>query len=164
MFIEYLILILSSITLLYVIHTDTEHTKTINFIKTEPNAKLPTRATAGSAGHDFYLPKTVVINAHETVMVDSGIKVDIPKGYVLMLYPRSSLGIKNRIILANTTGIIDSDYKDTIKLPLHNYDELPVILNKGDRVAQAVCVPYITTKAKPLSEERIGGIGSTGRN
>ena len=163
MFIEYCLLCIATATLIIYIIKDTPAIKKVSFTKTNPELKTPTRATEGSAGHDFYLPKTITIDANSINTVDSGIKVQIPKNHVLLLFPRSSLGIKHRVILANTTGVIDSDFKDTIKLPLYNYDNLPIVLNKGERIAQAVCVPYITSKEKPLNKNRVGGIGSTGR-
>ena len=163
MFIEYFIIVIAVIVLICYIIKDSNSLKNITFTSDNKEVHIPTRATDGSAGYDFYLPKTIVIDAHSTNTVDSYIKVKIPKNHVLLLFPRSSLGIKNHIILANTTGVIDSDYKDTIKLPLHNYDKFPIVLNKGERVAQGICVPYITSKDKPLSTKRNGGIGSTGR-
>ena len=71
---------------------------------------LPKRATSGSAGYDFFSPKTFTLNAGETVKIATGVRVKIDEGWVLSIYPRSSLGFKYRLRLDNTVGIIDSDY------------------------------------------------------
>ena len=124
--------------------------------------KLPTRATTGSAGYDIYLPRNLTFPAKSVVMVDTGVKVKIPEGFVMNLYPRSSIGIKKQLMLANTVGIIDSDFNDTIKLAIYNYSNNTVTLNAGERIAQAVTTCYITTGEK-VNTTRQGGLGSTGR-
>lgn len=135
----------------------------IKFYTTELYQKYPTRATEGSAGHDFYTSHIISIPPKEAVMVDTNVKVDIPEGYVLQLYMRSSMGIKKHLMLANTVGIIDSDYKETIKAMLYNYGDKEIIIKPHERFVQGVCVPYITSKQPPLTTKRNGGIGSTGR-
>lgn len=71
---------------------------------------LPKRATAGSAGYDFYMPETFVIAPGETLKIPTGIRVEMEQEWVLKCYPRSGLGFKYRLQLNNTVGIIDSDY------------------------------------------------------
>ena len=71
--------------------------------------KLPRRATAGSAGYDFYTPRALTIAPGETVKIPTGIRACIEDGWVLKIYPRSGLGFKYRLQLNNTVGIIDSD-------------------------------------------------------
>ena len=151
------------VLLLIIYITDTTNSDTISFTTINKNAETPTRATEGSAGYDFYLPETIVIDPGESVLVDTGVTAQFSKNYVLMLYMRSSIGIKHKIMLANGTGVIDSDYKDTIKLPLYNYNTRPVVLHQGDRIAQCVCTPYLTGTDKPIKKHRRGGLGSTGR-
>lgn len=72
--------------------------------------KLPKRATAGSAGYDFYTPETFSLKSGETIKIPTGICVEMEEGWVLKLYPRSGLGFKYRLQLDNSVGIIDSDY------------------------------------------------------
>ena len=72
--------------------------------------KLPKRATKGSAGYDFFLPVAITLNPDETMLIPTGIRAEIDEGWVLEIYPRSSLGFNYRIQLDNTVGIIDSDY------------------------------------------------------
>lgn len=135
----------------------------IKFKTNKVYQKLPTRATEGSAGHDFYTSTIVSIPPKEMIVFDTNIVADIPEGYVLKMYMRSSIGIKKHLMLANTTSIIDCDYKDTIKAALYNYGDKEVIIKPFERFMQGVCVPYITSKQLPLKKERDGGIGSTGR-
>ena len=79
--------------------------------KSYEEIQLPSRATAGSAGYDFFLPfSRITLFPMDTITIPTGIKCMISKPYMLQLYPRSSHGIKNRISLSNTVGIIDGDY------------------------------------------------------
>ena len=72
--------------------------------------KLPSRATAGSVGYDFYLPRDIVLGIGEFIVIPTGIRCEIQEGYSLDIYPKSGLGFKNFTTLANTVGIIDADY------------------------------------------------------
>ena len=72
--------------------------------------KIPSRATSGSVGYDFYLPFDMVLNNGEYIVIPTGIRCEIEEGYSLDIYPKSGLGFKNFTTLANTIGIIDADY------------------------------------------------------
>lgn len=72
--------------------------------------KLPSRATSGSVGYDFYLPTDITLNPGEFIVIPTGIRCEMEEGYSLDLYPKSGLGFKNFTTIANTVGIIDSDY------------------------------------------------------
>lgn len=126
--------------------------------------EAPRRATDGSAGYDFYLPlDQLVIGVGETVKFGTGVRVEgIPKGVVLLLFARSSLGSKG-LVLTNGTGVIDSDFTFEIKAFLTNYGSEPIKLNKGDRYMQGIFVNYRLTDDDVTSEKRIGGVGSTGK-
>lgn len=128
---------------------------------------LPRRATKGSCGYDFKIPYDVTIQPGQTVIVDSGIQLedgDLGEDYYLELVVRSSLGIKRALTLANTVGIIDSDYRDTIKIALTTTRDTPIIINCGERVMQGIIHKYylFPNEIKPEAE-RTGGVGSTGR-
>ena len=138
-------------------------TDKVVFNSTDKSVSKPMRATDGSAGHDFYLPETTTIEPKTVVIVDSKITAKIPLGFVMHLYPRSSIGIKHNIMLANTVGVIDSDYTDTIKIALYNYSDKAVTFEKGERIMQAVTTPYIVSTDTALNSKRNGGVGSTGR-
>jgi len=75
--------------------------------------KLPKRATSGSAGYDFYAPFDIVLEPGETAKIPTGIRARMEAGWVLMIFPRSGLGFKYRLMLDNTVGVIDSDYYDS---------------------------------------------------
>lgn len=136
----------------------------------EDIATIPKRATKGSAGYDFYnTDKEIIIPAHGTIKIATGIKAYMDDDIVLMLYVRSSVGIKQNIVLANGTGIIDSSYVDNINnegniiMALYNMSDKDQIIKPYERVMQGVFVKYYTTEDDNVTEERTGGIGSTGR-
>lgn len=130
----------------------------------------PTYATEGSAGFDLYCnnPEPVVVKPNEVVKIPTGIKVSIPEGYFGAVYPRSSTGIKHRITLANTTGIIDSDYRGDIQIFFVNNSDKEHTIHNGDRLAQMIIQPYVRVEIEVVdsldeTERGEGGIGSTGR-
>lgn len=131
--------------------------------------KMPRRATAGSAGYDFFLTCDVELKPGETVKIPTGIRAKIDNGWVLKLYPRSGLGFKFRLQLNNTVGIIDSDYYDSdneghifIKITNDSNEGKTVALKKGDGFAQGIFVEYGITIDDDATDVRNGGFGSTG--
>jgi len=133
---------------------------------------LPTYATAGSAGMDLRacLSSPAVICPGETLLVGSGVAVFIrSSAYMGVLAPRSGLGVKHGIVLANTIGIIDSDYQDEIRIALHNRGTEAYALQPGERVCQLIFVPVAQATlrlVKTFSNETArgtGGFGSTGK-
>lgn len=131
----------------------------------DPNLLLPTRATKGSAGYDLKYPynHSIVFDVHQSILLDSFVKIILPEGYVANMYVRSSIGIKKGLVLSNGTGIIDSDFHDSIKIPLINIsDKSTYLLSKYDnRIAQIVITKYETIDNDNTEAERTGGIGST---
>lgn len=129
--------------------------------------QLPKRATTGSAGYDFFAPYDITIRPHETVSFSTGIKCHIDEGYVLELYPRSSLGFKYRLTLDNTVGIIDSDYYNNasneghIHCKMTNHSDKEVVIRKGEAYMQGIFKEFFITIDDSVTTERIGGIGST---
>lgn len=131
------------------------------------NIIMPCRATAGSAGYDFHIPFDGIIRAGESVIIPTGIRCLMNKAYVLMLYPRSGLGFKYEMRLANTIGVIDSDYSHSeneghILIKVHNPSDKDIVLKRGARFAQGVFTRYYLTDDDGVLTERTGGIGSTG--
>ena len=131
---------------------------------------LPTRATSGSSGYDFFAPMTFVLDSGDSFVIPTGIRVNIEDGWWLMLMPRSGSGFKYYVRLANTIGNIDSDYFDAtneghimIKIRREsNVDDLRhMIVNSGDAFAQGVFVPFGITIDDEVDTKRVGGIGST---
>jgi len=140
-----------------------------NFKKNDlDNIKLPTRATSGSNAYDFYSPTSLIIIHGEMVVVWTDIKVKLDEGKVLLLFPRSSIGIKKHIMLANTTGVIDSDYYSNenndgnIGLALYNYGKDNAIIGKGERVIQGLITSSYLCDNDNVTIKRKGGIGSSG--
>ena len=129
---------------------------------------LPSRATAGSAGYDFTSPATVTVPAGGSVLIPTGVRAEMEQGWVLMLFPRSSLGFKYGIRLSNTVGIIDSDYAHAkneghIMVKLYNPSERDVTIGRGERFCQGVFLPYGTAEEDGSAlKDREGGFGSTG--
>ena len=127
---------------------------------------IPKRATSGSAGYDFYSPISFTLKPGETIKVPSGIRCKIDDGYVLQIYPRSSLGFKYQLGLLNTVGIIDSDYYNAdneghIIIGLVNRGNKDIVIEKGDRFVQGIFVKYYLAKEEDISDKRHGGFGST---
>lgn len=130
------------------------------------NIILPKRATVGSAGYDFFLPKPLTIKPNETVKIATGVRVKIDNGWVLKIYPRSSLGFKYRLTLNNTVGIIDSDYyyaenEGHIFIKMINLSNETIVLECGKAFAQGIFVEYGITIDDECDSIRVGGLGST---
>lgn len=130
---------------------------------------LPRRATAGSAGYDFVSPTEVTVPAGGSALIPTGIRAEMEPGWVLMLFPRSSLGFKHALRLSNTVGVIDSDYafaknEGHIMVKLRNPLDEPVVISRGERFCQGVFLPYGTAEEDESALcERSGGMGSTGK-
>lgn len=127
--------------------------------------KLPKRATAGSAGYDFFAPRDFTLPAGGEIIIETGVRVKISEGWFLMLLPRSGSGFKYGVRLANTAGIIDSDYYNAdneghIKIKLTGGSR-DFAVKKGEAFAQGIFVPYGITVDDDCTEERRGGFGST---
>ena len=127
---------------------------------------LPRRATAGSAGYDFVSPLEVTVPPGGTALIPTGIQAEMEEGWVLLLFPRSSLGFRHSLRLANTAGVIDSDYafaknEGHIMVKLRNPLPDPVTIGRGDRFCQGVFLPYGTAEEEDVLAKRSGGIGST---
>lgn len=132
------------------------------------NIKLPMRATAGSAGYDFFVPVDIVLHPGETIKIPTGIRVWMEKEWVLKCYPRSGLGFKYRLQLNNTVGIIDSDYYNSdneghifAKITNDSNEEKSVSLKTGEGFMQGIFVEYGITVDDVVTDVRNGGFGST---
>ena len=132
--------------------------------------KLPKRATAGSAGYDFYAPVEFVIEPGHTVKIPTGVRVEMETEWVLKCYPRSGLGFKFRLQLNNTVGIIDSDYfySDNeghifAKVTNDTNEGRTVEIPGGTGFAQGIFIEYGITVDDEATEVRNGGFGSTSK-
>ena len=130
--------------------------------------KLPVRATAGSAGYDFFSPVDITLNPGETVKIPTGIRVEMEQDWVLKCYPRSGLGFKYRLQLNNTVGIIDSEYfySDNeghifSKITNDSNESKSVSIQAGSGFMQGIFVEYGITVDDDAQGIRNGGFGST---
>ena len=131
---------------------------------------LPKRATAGSAGYDFYAPAKIVLKPGETIKIPTGVRVEMEKNWVLQCYPRSGLGFKYRLQLNNTVGIIDSDYfySDNeghifAKITNDTNEGRTLEVSPGEGFMQGIFTEYGITVDDGVTEVRNGGFGSTTR-
>ena len=139
--------------------------------KLKNNAKMPFRATPGSAGMDLYacLDEPVTIPPHEIRMIPTGIAIALESpDFVAYLYARSGLAIKHGIAPANCVGVIDSDYRGEVCAGLLNATEKEFTIEPGERIAQLVIAPVILPEIEEVNEldetqRGAGGFGSTGR-
>ena len=130
--------------------------------------RLPRRATAASAGYDFFLPEAVTVPAGGTALIPTGVRVKMDIGWVLCCFPRSGLGFKFRMQLDNTVGIIDADYYGSdneghifVKFTCDAKTDKEICLDAGDAFMQAVFLPYGLTEDDDVTDVRNGGFGST---
>lgn len=133
-----------------------------------PEAIDPKRGTDGSAGYDLYSCDAAVVLPKKSCMITTGIAIEIPNGYVGLVFARSGLATKQGLRPANCVGVIDSDYRGEIKVCLYNDSNAVREVNFGDRIAQLVIVPYIypeleLSEALSDTERGEGGFGSTGK-
>lgn len=131
------------------------------------NVSLPTRATAHSAGYDFVAPHQIYLKPGESIKIPTGIRVQIEPGWFLMCTPKSGLGFKYKVRLANTVGIIDGDYYQSdneghIFCKLVNEGSATLIVEPGKSFMQGIFLPYGVTYDDEVNAVRNGGFGSTG--
>ena len=145
-------------------------TTKIKIKKLNENAIIPTLGSEEAAGVDLHacINETVYISPHETVKIDTGIAVELPKGTFGAIFARSGLATKEGLAPANKVGVIDSDYRNSIIVALHNHSNMSRTINPGERIAQLVVLPYIPIEFKEVdklsdTERGFGGFGSTGK-
>ena len=140
----------------------------IRFKKLSPGATAPTYGTEYSAGADLYnLDTPVSIEPHSTVLVHTGIAVEIPEGYCGLIFARSGLATKRGLAPANKVGVIDADYRGEVMVALHNHTNSVASVEAGERVAQLAIVPFLKAEYEESCElsdtvRGAGGFGSTG--
>ena len=136
--------------------------------KLDKKAIIPTYGTEYSAGADLYalLDEDINIKPGETVIIPTGLAMSIPKGYVGLIYARSSLGTKRGLAPANKVGVIDADYRGEIKIVLYNQSSEMQTISPNERIAQIVFTPFL--KVDFLESDELdetdrgsGGFGST---
>ena len=136
--------------------------------RTNPNAKLPEYVSIGAAGADLYnAGEEVTVLPRKSAVIGTGIAMQIPDGYVGLVYARSGLACKRGLAPANKVGVIDSDYRGEIKVVLYNHSDEPQTVSSLERIAQIVIAPYIRCEFEDgeidSTDRGAGGFGSTGK-
>ena len=144
------------------------------------SAKIPKKATEGAAGYDLCacIPdytNGMMIHPHNSLIVPTGLNVNIPEGYEIQIRPRSGLAAKHGVTVLNTPGTIDCDYSGDgedfeLKVILFNHNKVPFMVNDGDRIAQMVVAKLaehelieVEEFGQTANKSRKGGLGSTGK-
>ena len=142
---------------------------TVKFKKLSKNAICPTYGTEFSAGADLYAlcENDIVITPGETVLIHTGIAVEIPEGYVGLIYARSGLATKKGLAPANKVGVIDADYRGELMVALYNQSKEERSITAGERIAQLVIAPFLKAEFEEVNDltdtlRGEGGFGSTG--
>ena len=141
----------------------------VNIKKLDERAVIPTYGSSYSAGADLYalLDDNLVINSGETVLVRTGIAMEIPVGFAGFIYARSGIATKRGLAPANKVGVVDSDYRGEIMVALHNHSSISQVIEPGERIAQFVIAPFYKADFNVVDElsdtiRGDGGFGSTG--
>lgn len=140
----------------------------VNIKLLNDEATLPTRGTDGAAGFDIYASEAAMIVRGRTTLVPTGVAMEIPEGFGGFVFPRSGLATKAGVRLSNCVAVIDSDYRGELKIPLVVDCGGGYPVEKGDRIAQIVFMPYLKAKLNVVedlseTERGTGGFGSTGK-
>lgn len=137
--------------------------------KLNDKAVLPAYGSEFAAGADLYacIENEITVNPHETVLIPTGLAIELPVGFAGLIYARSGLATKKGLAPANKVGVVDCDYRGEVKVALHNHSGVPQTVAVQERVAQLVIAPYVT--AEFIEKEELsdtvrgaGGFGSTG--
>ena len=149
------------------------NTPTVRFLRLDGNTDLPipAYATAGAAGFDLRAAvpadQPVTLPPGARALIPIGFAVGLPEGYEMQVRPRSGLAVKNGVTVLNSPGTVDSDYRGPVAVPLVNHGQEPFVINRGDRIAQAVIaearqVRMLEVTSLDDTERGSGGFGSTG--
>jgi dUTP pyrophosphatase len=131
--------------------------------------RIPTYATTGSSGFDIQakLNSDMTISRGEIVMIPTGLKFAIPRNQEVQIRSRSGLTLNHGIVVTNSPGTIDSDYRGEVCVLLTNLKDVPFVVKDGMKIAQGVLCPvskaaFILTDNLSATERNAGGFGSTG--
>ena len=139
--------------------------------KLRDDAKVPNRATSGSAGLDLCasIDKPITLEGGDTAVIPTGIAIALPSAdYGAFVFPRSGIAVKHGIGLLNSVGVIDSDYRGEIMVGVINQINTPYTIQPGERIAQMVIMPVSMMPVEEVTEldetqRGAGGFGSTGK-
>lgn len=142
----------------------------INIKRLSETAKLPERGSAYAAGYDLFadLEEAIEIKPQQTVMIHTGVSMEIPEGYWGGIFARSGLSAKEGLRPANCVGVVDADYRGPVCVALYNDSEVTRVVVPQQKIAQMVIVPFLTVEFEEVEElsdtvRGVGGFGSTGK-
>ncbi|MBE5037565.1 dUTP diphosphatase [Subdoligranulum sp. DSM 109015] len=146
-------------------------TKTVKYKLLDPRAKAPAYATAGAAAADLcaLLDEPLTLAPMQRALVPTGLAIELPgPECVALVYARSGLSIKHGLTMANGVGVIDSDYRGELRVPMVNLGTEPYTIAPGERIAQLCIAPvwqaaFVQADALNDTDRGAGGFGSTGR-
>lgn len=149
------------------------HKPTVKFKKLRPNAVLPAYQTAGASGMDLVAcfdegTDNAMLWEDGTLIVPTGIAIELPEGYEAQVRPRSGLAFKQHVTVLNAPGTIDADYRGELKALLINHGGQMLSIHNGDRIAQLVIMPVVQARIEEVTDLSTttrgeGGFGSTGK-
>lgn len=141
----------------------------VSIKKLKENATIPTYGSAYAAGADLYacIDNSITIQPQQTILVPTGLAMEIPEGYAGLIYARSGLASKKGLAPANKVGVIDADYRGEVMVALHNHSSVAATIEPNERIAQLVIAPFLTASFEEVNElsdtiRGAGGFGSTG--
>mgnify|MGYP002868003077 FL=1 len=140
----------------------------VNIKKVHADAIIPEYKTEGAAGCDVIAVEEVIIKPNESFLVRTGLSIECPQGYFVLLAPRSSFVLKKHLDVPNSVGIIDSDYRGEILMSLRNLGTEDAVIEKGERIGQVLLMPVVQADFEVVDEltetqRGTGGFGSTGK-
>jgi dUTP pyrophosphatase len=134
----------------------------------DADAPLPRYQTPGSVGFDLAASENVIVGPGEVKLVPTGLVVEVPDGYFLAVFARSSTPLKRGLMVANGVGVVDPDYcgpSDQVRIEVLNFTQAPVAVSRGDRIAQGLFIPVARAEWEDVVElapDSRGGFGKTG--
>jgi dUTP pyrophosphatase len=135
-----------------------------------PSIPLPEYQSEGAAGFDLAASEDTVVKPGAVVLVPTGLVIEVPVGYFLAVFARSSTPLKRGLMVANGVGVVDSDYcgpADEVKIEVFNFTAESVCVKAGDRIAQGLLVPVVRAQFEEVTNDlrqgSRGGFGATGR-
>lgn len=141
---------------------------TVQFIRTHPDAKLPTKATEGAAGYDVSCVEDIMLSPGERKLVSTGLKIAVQEGFEVQVRPRSGLAAKHGVTVVNSPGTVDCDYRGPLGVILLNTGAGTFCAKAGERIAQLIVAPVVNANLVMVDEfssttaRAEGGFGSTG--
>ena len=139
----------------------------VRITRLDPTLPLPTYGTPGAAGFDLAAAYEIEVPPRAIRLIGTGLVMKVPDGHFLAIFARSSTPLKRGLIVSNGVGVVDSDYcgaADEIKIQVLNITDAPVVVRRGDRLAQGVVLPAprVEFEEAATAAESRGGFGSTG--